>query len=67
MNKTVALMRMKIGGNWLGACREWIQWNIRGGDEVKWGSEEEVTVTIKQLEEFAADIAEATIKEFCED
>jgi hypothetical protein len=54
---------MKKGGKWLGAARSWIQWNIPRGDSVTWGSDETVTVSIRQLEELAADVAAAVINE----
>lgn len=51
------------GGAHLGAVRRWIQNNIIRGDSVIWGSDEQVTVTIKQLEDIAHTVAADAIME----
>lgn len=54
---------MQKGGNWLGALRRWIQWNIRGGDQVTWGSNTVLPITAKTIEEAASQVAEAAMRE----
>lgn len=53
------------GGKWLGAAREWLQWNTINGDSVTWGSSEVLrpNMTVKMIEELAAHIAAAAINE----
>lgn len=53
------------GGKWLGAAREWLQWNTLNGDSVKWGSSDVLrpNMTVKMVEEMAAHIAAAAINE----
>ena len=53
----------KTGGSWLGAAREYLQWNIKDGDRVTWGSQDTITMTVAQFEEAAACIAAAAITE----
>lgn len=53
------------GGKWLGAAREWLQWNTLNGDSVTWGSSDVLrpSMTVKMVEEMAAHIAAAAINE----
>jgi len=53
------------GGKWLGAAREWLQWNTLNGDSVTWGSSDVLrpNMTVKMVEELAAHIAAAAINE----
>lgn len=53
------------GGKWLGAAREWIQWNVVGGDSVTWGSNEilRTDFTPKMIEDLAAHVAAAAVNE----
>ena len=55
----------KGGGKWLGAARNWVQWNCRNGEEVTWGSNDvlQPPLTIKQVEELAARVADAANSE----
>lgn len=56
------------GGSFLGAARSWIQWNALNGSDVAWGSEDRLqfnrSLTVKDVEEFAAKIAVATLEDF---
>lgn len=49
---------LQRGGKWLGATREWLQWNRchGNGESVQWGSEEEIRPPLKarEVEEIAA-------------
>lgn len=58
-------MNIKQGGKWLGAARSWLQWHTRNGDSVTWGSNDviEPHLTVKMIEELAADVAEAAVEE----
>ena len=53
------------GGAWLGAARSWIQWHCVNGENVTWGSNEELrpALTVKDVEDLAAEIAAAAINE----
>ncbi len=47
------------GGADLGAVRRWIKWNCVNGDQVTWGSHQDLgRVTVLQLEELAQRIAD---------
>ena len=54
------------GGNWLGAVRNWIQWNCINGDSVTWGSNDELKAffTVKKLEDAAGNAAWSAIEPF---
>ena len=43
------------GGKWLAAARSFLQWNVPKGDSLIWGSNETVTLTVKQIEELLGD------------
>lgn len=49
------------GGAYLGAARGWLKCNVKNGDKVRWSSEEPITMTVRQFEEAAAEIAAAAI------
>ena len=55
----------KNGGQWLGAARNWVKWNCRNGSHVTWGSGDvlEPQLTIRQVEELAARVADAAASE----
>jgi hypothetical protein len=55
----------KNGGEWLGAARNWVKWNCRNGEHVTWGSNDvlEPALTIRQVEEMAARVADAAASE----
>lgn len=59
---------LNMGGEWLGAARNWIQHNALNGSDVTWGSDERLRFskqfTVKDIEEFAARIAVATLEEY---
>lgn len=63
MKKVTAHDLLQTGGKWLGAVREWIQWNIPRGDQLTWGSDEQVTLTVKQLEELGAEVAKTILND----
>lgn len=50
---------LRGGGNYLSAMRNWLLWHKRGSDRLTWGSSDEVTLTVKELEEMALEIAVA--------
>ena len=56
----------KFGGEWLAACREFIQRKASNGETVVWGSLEPVTLAELDLEIMASEIASAAIKEYTE-
>lgn len=49
------------GGEWLGAARNWMQSNIKGGDTLTWSSSEPVYVPFCKLEELALKVAQAAV------
>lgn len=56
------------GGSWLGEARKWMQWNCLNGSDVRWGSDEALRtthgpLTVKDVEELAADIAWKAVQE----
>jgi len=56
----------KLGGAWLGAAREWIQWSFINGSDVTWGSQDVLRgkdLTVDDIERLAAIIAAAAINE----
>ena len=55
----------KMGGEWLGAARSWVQWNCRNGNSVTWGSGDVLSppLTIRQVEDLAARVADAANSE----
>lgn len=59
---------LTMGGEWLGAARNWIQHNALNGSDVTWGSNDRLRftrdLTVKDIEEFAARIAVATLEEY---
>lgn len=59
---------LTMGGEWLGAARSWIQWSCINGSDVTWGSDDRLMfskqLTVKDIEEFAARIAVATLEEY---
>ena len=52
---------LKCGGNWLGAARQWMQTNIKGGDVMLWNSTELVQIPFYKLEELAQKVAVAAV------
>ena len=66
MKKVIPVELMRQGGKWLGAARTWIQWHCVNGEQVIWGSHDELkpTLTVKDVEELAADVAAAAINEY---
>lgn len=52
---------LQMGGDWLGAAHEWMQWNLKNGSTVQWGSHEEVRLTVHDLEQFALTVAVAAV------
>lgn len=56
---------MKLGGKWLGAARTWLQWHTINGDRVTWNSGDEIqpTMTVRMVEELAADVAAAAMNQ----
>lgn len=54
---------LREGGEWLGAARNWIKWNVPRGDQLKWGSDERVSLRVNQIEELTAHAAAAAVLE----
>ncbi len=52
---------LRRGGPWLGAAREWLQWNKRNGSDVTWGSTDEIKppMTARDVDSLAAHVAAA--------
>lgn len=57
------LMELQQGGNWLGACRSWLQSNVHDGDRLTWGSGQLVSIPFCKFEELALRVAVAAIEE----
>jgi hypothetical protein len=51
------------GGQWLRAARTWVQWSIPRGDSLTWNSNDTITITMKQLEELAVEVAASAVAE----
>lgn len=51
------------GGNWLGAARKWLQWNVKGGDTLSWNSTDDVSIQFNKFEELALVVATAAVAE----
>lgn len=62
----ITLLR-KVGGDWLGCAREWIQRKTMNGEHVTWGSNDILKIrsylTVQDIELFAAEIAASAINE----
>lgn len=57
-----ALALAARGGEWLGAARNYLQWNAMNGDNLTWNSDDEVRgLTVRKIEEMASQIAAAAI------
>ena len=54
----------KHGGPWLGETRSWIQHNIPYGDSVHWGSTDQLTLSVKNFEQFAAYLTSFIVNEY---
>ncbi len=50
-----------IGGEWLGAGREWIKSNVKDGDRLEWSSGQIVSIPFCKLEELMMKVATAAI------
>lgn len=54
---------LRGGGAWLGAARNWLLWNKDANGRLTWGSEDEVRMTVREIEELACDVATAALYE----
>lgn len=61
VDKDAIQEELSIGGRWLGAAHEWMQWNLPNGGNVMWGSHEMCHLTVHDLEEFAQTVAVAAV------
>lgn len=52
---------LRQGGEWLGAARQWMQSNIKGGDTLTWSSGEPVYVPFCKLEELSLKVAQTAV------
>lgn len=50
---------VREGGWWLGAARNYIKRSVPHGEHVTWGSGEPLAVTVRQVEEIAAEAVAA--------
>lgn len=55
------LKELKIGGEWLGAARRWIQWNVQGGSILNWDSPATISFRFSDFTELAREVAVAAI------
>jgi hypothetical protein len=62
INKYAIEEEIRLGGPWMGAAHSWMQWNIFSGDRLEWGSNQEVSLTVKQIESLCRDVAVAAIR-----
>jgi hypothetical protein len=56
-------LRLKDGGEWLGAARSWAQRHIPRGDTLTWNSSEYVSIRFCDLWDMAEKVALAAILE----
>ncbi len=49
--------QLKNGGEWLGAAHKWLLWHKDTGGRLTWGSQDEVRMTVKEIEELALNVA----------
>jgi hypothetical protein len=59
---------IKSGGEWLGKCRSWIQWNCINGSDVTWSSNDVLrtthgNITVKDIEHVSAEVAAHLVTE----
>lgn len=54
---------LRQGGNWLAACRNWLQNNVPKGDTLHWNSGELVSIPFHRFEELSLKVATAAILE----
>ena len=55
------------GGEWLGTIRNWIQCRCQNGEQVTWGSQDQLiprSLTVMDLEHLASRIASAAVNEY---
>ena len=52
---------LKLGGEWLGTSRRWLQNNVKNGDTLQWSSDKEVSIPFYKLEDFAKKVAVAAL------
>lgn len=55
---------MSGGGNWLGSARNYLLCNVRNGDNLTWGSQDIVNITVKQIEELASEVSATTLNNY---
>lgn len=63
MDKDEIRKALKNGGQWLGAARNWLLWHKDPNGRLTWGSNEEVRLTVKEIEELALEVATAALHE----
>jgi hypothetical protein len=61
--KITAYTLSQKGGKWLGVARSYLQCKAMWGDRLIWGSQDSVTLTVKQIEELASEVAAAAFNE----
>lgn len=61
--KFLLINRIKKGGDWLAALRNWLQRNIRNGDTMNWNSGELVQIAFHEFETIGIKVAVEAIIE----
>jgi hypothetical protein len=54
---------LRGGGEWLGNARNWLLWHKDPHGRLTWGSDDEVRMTVKEIEELASEAAAGAINE----
>ncbi len=49
--------QLKNGGEWLGAAHKWLLWHKDTNGHLTWGSQDEVRMTVKEIEDLALEVA----------
>jgi hypothetical protein len=64
MPKAAIREKLRTGGAWLGAARDWLLWYKDHRGSLTWGSDDVVSMTVRELEELALEVATVAIVEF---
>lgn len=55
--------KLKIGGGWIGAARNWLLWHKDKNGTLTWDSDDPVPMTVKEIEAISLEVASAAIQE----
>jgi hypothetical protein len=61
MNVNEAREMLRGRGAWLGTARNWLLWHKDPHGRLTWGSNDELRLTVKDIEDLALEVAAATI------